>query len=275
MRYFLIDAFTDRAFTGNPAAVCFPETQLPDEVMAGVAREMNLSETAFVVSEGPDWHLRWFTPAIEIKLCGHATLATARALREIGLTPAHGSPLRFRTLSGELLARYDEEWIELDFPALPACPATLPVDMAYALGLREPPIWCGVNAHRNWLLDLGSAAAVRALTPDRAKTMALNCHGIIVTGRGDGKHDFTSRFFAPEAGIFEDPVTGSAHVALTPYWTQRLGKEECLAFQASARGGLLRVRLAGERVRIAGRSIVVAEGRLRTEALEGSMAAVS
>jgi PhzF family phenazine biosynthesis protein len=273
MRYFLVDAFADRAFAGNPAVVCLLDGPLPDPVMAGLAREMNLSETAFVIREGPDWRLRWFTPAIEIKLCGHATLATARALHETGLVPADGGPLRFRTLSGELVARRDGDWIELDFPALPAHAAALPAGMADALGLPEPPTWCGVNAHRNWLLDLGSAASVRALSPDRVKTMALDCHGIIVTGRGDGKHDFTSRFFAPEAGVFEDPVTGSAHVALAPYWSQQLGKGELLAYQASARGGLLRVRMAGERVRIAGRSVVVAEGRFRAEGLEGPPAA--
>jgi PhzF family phenazine biosynthesis protein len=272
MRYYLIDAFADRPFAGNPAVVCLLDRPLSDAAMAALAREMNLSETAFVTIESETGtgalaprRLRWFTPAMEIRLCGHATLATARALREAGV--ALGDELRFATLSGELAARFDGDWIELDFPALPATSFEAPKKILSALGLPKPPEWSGVNAHRNWLLDLGSAAAVRALEPDMQKTMELDCHGVIVTGRGDGDYDFSSRFFAPEAGVFEDPVTGSAHVALAPYWAQKLGKEGFLARQASARGGTLRVRMAGDRVRMAGKSVVVAQGRFETAAL--------
>jgi predicted PhzF superfamily epimerase YddE/YHI9 len=246
MKYYIIDAFTDREFAGNPAAVCLLQEPLTDEVMASIAREMNLSETAFVLWEGDAWRLRWFTPAVEVPLCGHGTLATARALREAGIVT--DDEVYFRSLSGDLAARYQEDWIELDFPSLPPTPAPVPE--------------AGVNAHHYWLLDLGSAAAVRALAPDRAATMALDLPGIIVTGAGDAPYDFTSRFFAPADGIFEDPVTGSAHAALTPYWSSVLDRTDFVAYQASSRGGILKVRLAGNRVLIAGRTVVVATGDL-------------
>jgi len=261
MIYFIIDAFTDRAFAGNPAAVCLLEKPLTDEVMASIAREMNLSETAFVLREGDAWRLRWFTPTVEVPLCGHGTLATARALHEAGLVI--GNKVHFNSLSGELAARYQGDWIELDFPSLPPSPAPVPVGVLDALRVDKTPRWTGVNSHHYWLLDLGSAAAVRALTPDRTATMKLNVPGIIVTGVGDAPYDFTSRFFAPADGIFEDPVTGSAHAALTPYWSNVLGKTDFVAYQASSRGGILKVRLAGDRVLIAGETVVVATGDLR------------
>ncbi len=260
MRYYVIDAFADQAFAGNPAVVCLLENPISDDLMASIAREMNLSETAFVLREGNAWRLRWFTPAVEVPLCGHGTLATACALREAGL--ATGGRVCFHSLSGDLAARYQGDWIELDFPSLPPVPKPIPGEMVEALALDAIPCWSGVNAHHYWLLDLGSAAVVRALEPDRAATMALDAPGIIVTARGDIPFDFTSRFFAPADGIFEDPVTGSAHAALTPYWAGVLGKTELLAFQASSRGGILKVRLAGDRVRIAGQTVVVATGDL-------------
>jgi len=261
MTYFIIDAFTDKAFAGNPAAVCLLEKPLTTELMASIAREMNLSETAFVLREGDAWRLRWFTPAVEVPLCGHGTLATARALHEAGLVT--GDKVHFNSLSGDLAARYHGDWIELDFPSLPPTPAPVPEAVLDALKLNSAPHWTGVNAHRYWLLDLGSAAAVRAVTPDLAATMALDLPGIIVTGAGDASYDFTSRFFAPADGIFEDPVTGSAHAALAPYWSSVLGKTDFVAYQASSRGGILRVRLAGDRVLIAGETVVVATGDLR------------
>ncbi|MCX6083516.1 MAG: PhzF family phenazine biosynthesis protein [Caldiserica bacterium] len=261
MKYYVIDAFTDKLFAGNPAAVCLLQEPLTDEVMASIAREMNLSETAFVLWEGDAWRLRWFTPAVEVPLCGHGTLATARALREAGIVK--GDEVYFRSLSGDLAARYHGDWIELDFPSLPPSPAPVPSAVLDALGIETTPRWTGVNAHRYWLLDLGPAAAVRALAPNRAATMGLDLPGIVVTGAGDAPYDFTSRFFAPADGIFEDPVTGSAHAALTPYWSSVLGRTSFVAYQASSRGGILKVRLAGDRVLIAGKSVVVATGNLR------------
>jgi PhzF family phenazine biosynthesis protein len=273
LKYFLIDAFAAKPFAGNPAAVCVLEESLPDAKMAALAAEFGLSETAFVLREGGAWRLRWFSPAMEIPLCGHGTLATARALRELGLET--GESVRFLTLAGELRARYEGEYIELDFPVRPATAAPLPPRIAEAIGLSEAPLWCGVNAGRNWLLDLGSAEAVAALAPDRGATMALadSLHGIIATGKGDarsrdargeeGEAAISSRFFAPEAGVFEDPVTGSAHCALAPYWAPLLGEKRFLAYQASARGGLIRLTLSGERALMAGKSAVVAEGSLR------------
>jgi PhzF family phenazine biosynthesis protein len=261
MTYFIIDAFTDKAFAGNPAAVCLLERPLTSELMASIAREMNLSETAFVLREGDAWRLRWFTPAVEVPLCGHGTLATARALHEAGLVT--GDKVHFNSLSGELAARYQGDWIELDFPSLPPTPAPVPAAILTALRLDSAPRWTGINSHHYWLLDLGSAAAVRALTPDRTATMAIDLPGIIVTGAGDAPYDFTSRFFAPADGIFEDPVTGSAQAALAPYWSNVLGKSDFVAYQASSRGGILKVRLAGDRVLIAGMTVVVATGDLR------------
>ena len=260
MTYYVIDAFTDKPFAGNPAAVCLLEHPLADGVMAAVAAEMNLSETAFVLSERGAWHLRWFTPLVEVPLCGHATLATARALREEGL--AEGQEVWFQTLSGLLGARYRGDSIELDFPSLPPAQASPPNGLLEAVRLTVPPRWTGVNAHRYWLLDVGSAEAVRALKPDRASVMQLDLPGIIVTGAGERPYDFTSRFFAPADGIFEDPVTGSAHAALASYWHAVLGKDHCVAFQASPRGGTLEVSLAGERVLIGGRTAIVARGEL-------------
>ena len=262
MKYYIIDAFTNKAFAGNPAAVCLLQEPLTDEVMASIAREMNLSETAFVLWEGYAWRLRWFTPSVEVPLCGHGTLATARALHEAGIVK--GDEVYFRSLSGDLSARYQGDWIELDFPSLPPAPEPVPSAVLDALRIETAPRWTGINAHHYVLLDVGSAAAVRALTPDRAATMQLDFPGIIVTGIGNAPYDFTSRFFAPADGIFEDPVTGSAHSALAPYWSSVLGKTDFLAFQASSRGGILKVRLAGNRALIAGQTVVVATGDLYT-----------
>lgn len=260
MRYYIIDAFTDKAFAGNPAAVCLLQEPLTDGVMASIAAEMNLSETAFVLREGDAWRLRWFTPTVEVPLCGHGTLATARALREAGMVK--DPEVHFRSLSGDLAARYHGDWIELDFPSLPPTSKPAPSGLLEALKLATTPRWIGVNAHHYWLLDLGSAAAVRALAPEREATMRLDIPGIIVTGSGDAPYDFTSRFFAPADGIFEDPVTGSAHAALAPYWRGVLGKNDFLAYQASSRGGILKVRRAGDRVLIAGKTALVATGDL-------------
>jgi len=256
-----VDAFTDRAFAGNPAAVCLLPQPRDERWMQAVAREMNLSETAFLHPEGEDgaWRLRWFTPAVEVELCGHATLASAHVLWEAGKLPGD-RPARFHTLSGLLTAERRGEWIELDFPARPAEPAPAPPGLAEALGAE--PLWVGKSRY-DYLLELASEAAVRSLDPDHRRLGTLPVRGVIVTARAEqAPFDFVSRFFAPGAGVDEDPVTGSAHCTLGPYWAARLGKPELLAFQASARGGVVRVRVEGERVKLGGQAVTVLRGEL-------------
>lgn len=259
-----VDAFTDRPFGGNPAAVCLLPGPRDAEWMQLVAREMNLSETAFVhpVEEG-SWSLRWFTPAVEVELCGHATLASAHVLWEAGLIAAD-APARFHTLSGLLTAerRADGE-IELDFPARTAEPVEAPPGLVEALGAA--PRFVGRSRY-DYLLEVESEDAVRAVVPDHGRLRTLPVRGVIVTALGKaaaaGSYDFVSRFFAPGAGVDEDPVTGSAHCTLGPYWQGRLGKSEFSAWQASARGGAVRVRVVGERVKLGGRAVTVLRGRL-------------
>ncbi len=264
-----IDAFCERPFAGNPAAVCLLEEVADPSWMQSMAHEMNLSETAFLVRQGDYFSLRWFTPAVEVPLCGHATLASAHALWESGKVDA-AEPIRFQTRSGELTANLREGLIWLDFPALPADPATVPPALLEAVGAR--PIWSGITAagrnaedegHRNYLLVLQDANAVRALRPDfRAMTEASGS-GVIVTSQDDQNHyHFISRYFAPSAGIDEDPVTGSAHCTLGPYWAEQLGMSNLGAYQASARGGEVRVRVAGDRVRLGGKAVTVVRGTL-------------
>jgi predicted PhzF superfamily epimerase YddE/YHI9 len=260
-----VDAFTDRAFAGNPAAVCLLPEPRAAEWMQHVAREMNLSETAFLQPRGTDYDLRWFTPATEVELCGHATLASAHVLWETGrLDP--GEPARFHTLSGLLTAERrpgppgETDWIELDFPAKPAAEVALPPGLAAAIGAE--PVFAG-KSRFDYLLELGSEAEVRAVTPDFGRLRQVPVRGVIVTARAaQGLFDFVSRFFAPGSGVDEDPVTGSAHCTLGPFWASRLGKEELLAYQASARGGVIRVRLAGDRVKLAGQAVTVLRGHL-------------
>jgi PhzF family phenazine biosynthesis protein len=262
-----VDAFTDRPFAGNPAGVC-PLPSFPDAAwMQAVAREMNLAETAFVVRrEGPgaEHDLRWFTPAVEVELCGHATLAAAHLLWEIGAVPA-AEPIRFHTLSGSLGAARAGEWIELDFPAEPPAPlAAPPADLAGILG--APPIWVGANRF-DLVAELAGEAAVRALAPDLRRIKALPFRGVQVTARAATPgFDFVSRFFAPAAGVDEDPATGSAHCCLGPFWSARLGKNPLLAYQASPRGGVVRVATAGERVQLGGQAVTVFQGELAATA---------
>jgi predicted PhzF superfamily epimerase YddE/YHI9 len=259
-----VDAFADAPFHGNPAAVCLlPAQAARDEAwMAALAQEMNLSETAYLARR-PDgsYDLRWFTPAVEVALCGHATLASAHVLWERGLL-APGEPARFHTKSGLLGAsRTPDGLIELDFPARPSTPIPVPAGLAEALG--EPVLHVGRSADDE-LVELASEAAVRRLTPDFARLAAVPVRGVIATARSEhAPYDFVSRFFAPRVGINEDPVTGSAHCVLTPFWSERLGKTEMLAFQASARQGVIRVRLDGDRVKLGGRAVTVLEGELR------------
>jgi predicted PhzF superfamily epimerase YddE/YHI9 len=242
-----VDAFAEGAFTGNPAAVCPLETWLPESVMQAVAAENNLAETAFFVPEADGYRLRWFTPATEVDLCGHATLASAFVIFRF-LAPGK-SHVVFRTeRAGELSVSGDGDEIALDFPAWPPSPCATPDGLAAALG-RAPS---RVLAARDYLAVYDDAAAIGALRPD-FRALALIDRSVCITAPGSGEIDFVSRFFAPAHGIDEDPVTGSAHCMLIPYWAERLGKTRLVARQVSQRGGRLHCALSGERVRIAGR----------------------
>ena len=259
LRIVQVDAFTDTPFRGNPAAVCV----LPDERdaawMQAVAAEMNLSETAFLVKRADGFGLRWFTPAVEVDLCGHATLASAHVLWE-DRHLAREAQARFHTKSGLLTADRRGEWIELDFPVKPEAPAAAPPGLAEALGAA--PKYVGKNQF-DYLVEVDSEDTVRALAPDHTALAKLPVRGVIVTSRASTHgFDFVSRFFAPGSGIAEDPVTGSSHCALGPFWGARLGKTQMLAYQASARGGVVRVRLAGERVALGGQAVTVLRGEL-------------
>jgi PhzF family phenazine biosynthesis protein len=260
LRFVQVDAFTDTPFAGNPAAVCVLPAPRDEAWMQLVAREMNLSETAFLVRRGDgSYDLRWFTPAVEVDLCGHATVASAHVLWQDGHLPA-SETARFHTKSGLLTAARDGDWIELDFPATPAEPAEPPAGLIDAIGAR--PTFCG-KTRFDYLLELDSEATVRALAPDMSLLKTLPVRGVMVTSRAssDG-FDYVLRFFGPGAGVDEDPVTGSAQCALGPYWQAKLGKDELLAYQASARGGVLRVRPRGDRVRIAGKAVTTLAGEL-------------
>lgn len=250
-----VDAFTSRVFGGNPAAVCRLERWLPDDLLRSIAAENNLSETAYVVRNGEGFDIRWFTPVTEVDLCGHATLATAHVL--FSLEPGR-DVIAFSSQSGELRVRRDGGMLQLDFPVREPVPiAPVPV-LAEALG--EPPAEILVSS-RDHLAVYGSEERVRGLAPDMAKLAALDLFGVIVTAPGTGC-DFVSRFFAPAEGVPEDPVTGSAHCTLVPYWAKRLGKASLHARQISKRGGELRCTLAGDRVLISGHAVTYLEGTI-------------
>ncbi len=254
-----VDAFTDTPFAGNPAAVCILPGPGDERWMQQVAREMNLAETAFLHRQEDGFNLRWFTPAIEVDLCGHATLASAHVLWEEGhLRPEEQA--RFYTRSGLLTAERQGAWIEMNFPATPAAPADAPVELAQALGIT--PVSIG-KSQFDYLVEVDSEATLRAIKPDITLLERVSTRGVIVTSRSAAPdYDFVSRFFAPRAGVNEDPVTGSAHSCLAPFWGARLGKTEMRAYQASARGGVLRVRVEGERVAISGQAVTVLRGEL-------------
>ncbi|HSP16776.1 MAG TPA: PhzF family phenazine biosynthesis protein [Thermoanaerobaculia bacterium] len=261
MRLLQIDAFTDQPFRGNPAAVCLLDRERDSTWMQNVGAEMNLSETAFLLPRDDGWSLRWFTPAVEVDLCGHATLASAHALFSEGLLKPNETA-RFHTRSGLLTAKRDGEWIELNFPAMLDTPAEAPPGLLESLGVKKPA-YVGRNKF-DYLIEVSSEEEVRALDPDHTGLRKIPVRGVIVTSRAaNGSHDFVSRFFAPGSGIDEDPVTGSAHCCLAPYWAKRLGKNELLAYQASRRGGMLRVRLDGDRVRLGGRAVTILRGELQ------------
>jgi len=250
-----VDAFTREPFGGNPAAVCPLEAWLDDETLASIAAENNLSETAFLVRRGERYHLRWFTPEVEIDLCGHATLASARVIFDYldpGLAEA-----RFDTKSGELVVRREGEMLAMDFPARPPARCEPDDNLIPALGVHPE----AVLASRDYLVVYRNEGDVKKLRPDMALAATLDRFAIIVTAPGRDC-DFVSRFFAPAAGIAEDPVTGSAHCTLAPFWAARLGRAELVGYQASARGGVVRVRVAGERVRLGGQAVTVARGEL-------------
>jgi PhzF family phenazine biosynthesis protein len=254
-----VDAFTNRLFAGNPAAVCVLPRPADETWMRDVAREMNLSETAFLVTRDGGYDLRWFTPAVEVALCGHATLASAHVLWEEGhLKPE--AQARFHTKSGLLTADRRDRWIEMDFPAVGEEPSTAPAGLVEALGAQAQ--YVGRNEF-DYLVELHSEAAVRALRPDHAQLRQIPVRGVIVTSRASSAgFDFVSRFFAPGSGIDEDPVTGSAHCCLAPYWSKRLGKADLVGYQASPRGGTVRMRIAGNRVKLAGQAVTVLRGEL-------------
>jgi PhzF family phenazine biosynthesis protein len=227
--------------------------------MRNVAREMNLSETAFLVPQDGGYHLRWFTPAVEVDLCGHATLASAHVLWEEGHLPA-AAQARFYTRSGVLLADRRGDWIEMDFPAKSPDPCEPPDGLTAALGVQ--PLFTG-RSQFDYLVEVDSAATVRALQPDHSALRRLTVRGVIVTARSDTpEFDFISRFFAPGAGIDEDPATGSSHVCLGPYWGAKLGKTDLTAFQASPRGGVVKVRCNGDRAYLYGQAVTVLRGEL-------------
>lgn len=260
IRIVQVDAFTNKPFGGNPAAVCVLSKPAPDEWMRNVAREMNLSETAFLTPHDGGYRLRWLTPAVEVDLCGHATVAAAHVLWEDGHLPA-GKQARFHTRSGLLLADQRGDWIELDFPAKAVTAAEPPPELLPSLGVPGAR-FVGKNAF-DYLVEVDSEETLRSLSPDHSTLRKIPVRGVIVTARAaDGEFDFISRFFAPGSGIDEDPVTGSAHTALGPFWSERLGKCEFTAYQASARGGVVRVRLQGERVILGGQAVTVMTGEL-------------
>ncbi|MEN6664268.1 MAG: PhzF family phenazine biosynthesis protein [Phycisphaerae bacterium] len=282
---FHVDAFTDKPFAGNPAAVCLLNEPAEAAWMQRVAAEMNLSETAFVAPRGEGYSLRWFTPACEVELCGHATLASAHVLYEQDRAGA-GEAIRFHTASGLLTMHRRDGWIEMDFPAEAAHEAPPAAGMLAALGIAggqgkmrgrdlsmrdlslgdahatKQVTFVGRNRF-DYIIELSSEAALRALAPNWAMLLPVETRGVIVTCTCDDRRfDFVSRFFCPAVGVNEDPVTGSAHCCLGPYWQGRLGKSELTGYQASARGGVVRLRVSGPRVMLMGQAVTVTEGTI-------------
>jgi PhzF family phenazine biosynthesis protein len=256
---FQVDAFTTKPFAGNPAAVCILSQPMGENWMQNVAREMNLSETAFLLRKEEGFQLRWFTPAVEVDLCGHATLASAHVLWETDYAKP-GGQVFFYTRSGILTAERKGDWIEMDFPAKPEEPAPMPAGLDKALGVSIQ--YLGQNQF-DYLVEVSSEEIVRSLRPDFTLLGTLPIRGVIVTSvSSSSEYDFVSRFFAPRVGVNEDPVTGSAHCCLGPFWGNRLHKTEFVAYQASSRGGVLRVRVVGPRVVLGGQAVTVLRGEL-------------
>jgi PhzF family phenazine biosynthesis protein len=251
------DTFTEVPFGGNPAGVCLLPGPADEEWMQKVAREMNVSETAFLYGVKGGYNLRWFTPTVEVEICGHATLASAHILWEAGRAPRSGV-IEFHTMSGVLTAEMNGGMIELDFPSEPAGDAAAPQALTESLGVK--PLYVGKNRF-DYLVEVGSEKEVRALSPDFALLGTIQVRGVMVTASSDdAKYDFVARFFGPASGINEDPATGSAYCCLGPYWEKKLGKSEFLAYQASERGGVIGVRVMGERVKLLGKAVTVFKG---------------
>lgn len=259
LRYFVVDAFTNRPFAGNPAAVVPLDHWKDDRWLQNVAMEMNLSETAFLVPNADGYDLRWFTPKAEVDLCGHATIASAVALARLGKLP-DGSRVTFSTRSGVLSAERQGSRIALDFPAL------IPEQCEPAPGLLDSlnvAAKCVSKSKFDFLIEVPSESVLRDIKPDFKQLASVKCRGVIVTALSDDpRFDFVSRFFAPAVGVDEDPVTGSAHCLLAPYWAARLGRSRMLAYQASARGGIVHVEVHGERVVLGGEGVIFATGEL-------------
>jgi PhzF family phenazine biosynthesis protein len=259
MKLFKVDAFADKPFAGNPAAVCILPQPKSEPWMQSIAQEMNVSETAFIYPVKDGYNLRWFTPTTEVDLCGHATLATAHVLWEINFLTTH-EEARFYTKSGLLTARQKEGWIELNFPSEPAIEAEIPDGLVKALNIT--PVFVGKNRF-DYLVEVESENIVRNIEPDFNLLATLPARGIIVTSKSNTPpYDFISRFFGPAAGINEDPVTGSAHCCLGPYWQTKLNKSTLTAFQASKRGGIVKVRIADDRVYLRGQAIIILRGEI-------------
>lgn len=259
MKIFTVDAFANGPFTGNPAAVCFLTAEADEVWMQSVAAEMNLSETAFVLPIGNRFSLRWFTPVLEVDLCGHATLATAHLLF---CDPQQGSRdhLHFDTKSGELTAVREGEFIRLDFPSLPAASCEPADGLIEALGVKPTFV---ARSRFDYIIEVATEQELQDIRPDFDLLRRIEVRGVIVT-TASTTYDFASRFFAPGAGVNEDPATGSAHCVLAPYWSEKLGKTDLSAFQASSRGGYLRVRLNGDRVNLVGKAVTILAGNLLT-----------
>lgn len=259
-RFFLVDAITNRPFSGNPAGVCLMPGPAEVQWMQLVAREMNVSETAYLHREGDGWRLRWFTPKTEVELCGHPTLATAHVMWEEGLVSTD-DPITFRTLSGDLVVRRDGDCVELDLPALPVEEAPVPAGLLDALGLSG--VRTSARNGDDYLLEVDSSETVRSLTPDFRAILELPLRSVMPTAANVGApHDFVSRFMAPVAGRAEDHVTGFAHCLLGPYWAKRLGKTHLVAYQASERGGTLHIDIVGSRVILGGQAVTIVRGEL-------------
>jgi PhzF family phenazine biosynthesis protein len=270
---YIVDAFTTNRFHGNPASVCLVETEIPEATMQAIAAEMNHSETAFALplegapESGTRFSLRWFTPTVEVPLCGHATLATAAVILHELENPAH--TIHFETKSGRLSARREGPRIALDFPAADSRPTTAAPAVCAALGAQDVRAACYAREDRSLLLHLANESEVRDLAPDFTQLRLARGDeeflGVVVTTAGSGEFDFVSRYFAPWLGIDEDPVTGAAHCVLAPYWARLTGKDEMRAYQASRRGGEMTVRLKGDRVELVGEAVIVATGTLRLD----------
>jgi predicted PhzF superfamily epimerase YddE/YHI9 len=259
MTIYGVDAFTAELFKGNPACVCILDGNRDSAWMQNVAAEMNLSETAFLAGSGSRWDLRWFTPVVEVDLCGHATLASAHVLWETGESEREGI-ISFDTKSGRLEARRIGGWIDLDFPAEPPQETTPPDRLLEALGTEA--LWVGKNRF-DYLVEIDSEEELRKMKPDFNLLSAVQTRGVIVTSRSSCReYDFVSRFFAPAAGVLEDPVTGSAHCCLGPFWKEKTGSFEFTAYQVSERGGLLKLRVGVKRVHIGGRAVTVWRGEI-------------